>query len=331
MVKKIFIFILVFCFFGILLHAQDKANFGKIDFLIGKVSVKQISGKTVGAKLNMKIYVGDKVQTAKNSSAQVVIGKNIKVRIAANSEFELKKDEINQANERDTVLGLNFGKIWASVNKLKKDEKFSVETPTAVAGVRGTIFVVKQSDEGTTLYVGGGAIALLSKLLGQEINCENGFMLSIGKDGSFSGIKEMSDQDKQDMMTGIPIFFKQGSGSLKDELKSEIDDEKSNLDKQKDKSDRLKSDDLTTGRTLKDIHGNIVRVEQIFRKSGANSFQILNITKRDDGLAYMDFTAYFNRVLPKDFKNWGEFFINNDDIDLESRTTLLGTKKQIEI
>ena len=310
-----------------LFSASDKVNFGKIDFILGNVSVKKLSGKTEKAKLNMKIYTGDKVITAQNSSAQIILGKNIKVRMAANSEFEVKKDEMNKANQRETVLGLNIGKIWASIGKLKKDEKFAVETPTAVAGVRGTILAVKRTEESTTLYVGAGLVSLLSKILGQEINCENGYMLSIGSDGKFSDLKQMTDQDKQDMMSGIPIFFQQGSGSLKDELKSEIDDEKSDLDKQRDKSGRLKSDDLTTGRTLKDIHGNVVRVEQVFRKSGANSFQILNITKRDDGLAYMDFTAYFNRELPKDFKNWGEFFINNDDVDLQSRTTLMGTKK----
>lgn len=325
MIKRILVLLLCLGVILPLTAAEQKQNFGKIDFIAGNVRVELASGKKMEAKLNMKIFEGDKVRTAKNSSAQVILGKDIKIRIAANSEFELKKDQMKGAGKRETILGLNLGKIWTSVAKLKKDQKFTIETPTAVAGVRGTILVVKQSEEGTTLYVGKGLVNFLSKILNQEVDVGNGFMLTLGTDGKLSDMKKMTEQDMKDMMSGIPVFFTGGDQGLKDELKSEIFNEKNNLDKQQELVGKLKSDDLTAGRTLRDIHGNIVRVEQIFRKKDAASFQILNLSKRADGISYFDFTAVFNKPLPPDFKNWAEFF-ENSDVGMDKRDIVFGNK-----
>ncbi|MDD5067938.1 MAG: FecR family protein [bacterium] len=324
--QKKMLLILLSILITVPLHAAGgKESSGKIDFLLGKVSVMRSSGQFMDAKLNMKIQEGDKVITKQNSSAQVLLGKDVKIRIAANSEFELKKDRLNEANEKETVLGLTFGKIWTSIAKLGKNEKFSIETPTAVAGVRGTIFVMKETEQGSTLYVGAGVVNFFSKLLNKEVNVDKGFMITLGPDGKLGESRQMTDKDMQDMMSGIPVFFKQGKG-LKSELKDEINNEKGNLEKQRDMTAKLKSDDLTAGRTLRDIHGNVVRVEQMFRKKDKLSFQILNITKRADGIAYFDFTAIFNKELPDNFKNWGEFF-QQDDVEMSRREIIMGAKK----
>lgn len=334
MIKKLTVFMIILLFTSSTLTAAKKSSYGKINFIIGKVQVKRLTGKKLNAKLNMKVYMGDKITTGKNGSAQLLLKDNVKIRIAKNSKFELKK-ETTKAKGRETILGLNFGKVWANIKKLKKNHKFSIETPTAVVGVRGTILVINEDNNGATIFVGEGKLSCLSKLLGTDVIVDKDFMLFISKDGKFSGPKKMSSSDKKDMMGGIPVFFRKGGfrgkENIKDELKSEINKEKRNLQKQKQFASRLKKEDLATGRTLKDpVTGKTIRVEQIFRRNTKYSFQIINLTKRHDGLTYFDLTMTYNLRLPSNLKNWGEFFSSNDNVKLKERNAKFGTKKKIK-
>lgn len=341
MMKKICILMIITIMFSLSyqdLSAQDKkSTYGKINFIIGDVKVKSLSGKRTKAKLNMKIYPGDKVFTGEKSSAQIIIKDGIKLRLAQKSEFEYKKDEISGKKKKKIILGLNVGKIWGNIKKLKKDQELSIETPTAVAGIRGTILVLTSSEEGSTLYVGEGLVNMLSKLIGSDINVDGNYKISIGKDGKLGKPQEMNEQDQKDMMKGIPIFFqnKQDDGEhgdedseLKKKLKGEIDKEKENFFKQKQYAGRLKNEDLMSGRTLTDVHGNLVRVEQLFRKKGTHSLQIINLTQREDGLAYFDLTMKYNQELPANYSGWADFFVDNDDFKLLEQDAQFGTKRK---
>ena len=323
-IKTFTIMLLVLLFAFNLFAEENKTLTAKIDYIIGKGNVKIIkpAGKKLNAKNNMTIYSGDKIKTDEKTTVQISLDNNTKVRIAKNTEFELK----GKAGKKETIFSLTIGKIWASFKKLKKDHKYSVETPTAVAGVRGTIFVVQHNENNTTLFVGEGKVNFLSKLLKKEINVEHGFMITMDNQGNLADARKMSSADKKQMMSGIPVFFKQKKAKSKDVLKSEILNEKKNLNKQNQFASKLKSEDLTAGRTLKDIHGNIVRVEQLFRKQGSKSFQVINLTMRDDGLAYFDLTLTYNKELPKNYKNWGAFFMD-DAVNLDKKDFKLGTKR----
>ncbi|MBN1898272.1 MAG: FecR domain-containing protein [Spirochaetes bacterium] len=324
--KKIISLLIIYTLaFAFMAQAQARTSTtGKINFLFGDVKIVRASGKSIPATLNSMVYVGDKIITGEKGSAQVVLTDESRIRIAKNSEFVFKK-ATDEAGKKQSVFGLNFGKIWAQIKKLGKDDKVSIETPTAVVGVRGTIFVLKQGDV-TKIYLGEGELSFLSKLLKTEIPLKGGFVATLGADGKFTDVREMNDQDRNDMMQGIPIFIKGMQGDPKGQLKSEIDDEKNNLWKNKQFANRLKNEDLSTGRTVKDIHGNTVRVEQIFRKSGADNFQILNLTKRVDGIHYFELRMFYNNELPDDLRKWGEFFLD-DNTYLTKRDMTFGTKK----
>ena len=307
------------------------ADYGKINFIVGQVTIIRASGDSVPAQLNSKIYANDKIITGDTGTVQIVLRGEINIRIAKKSEFVLQQEKIDAAKKKKTLLKLTFGKIWVSIKKLKKGDGLNVETPTAVVGVRGTIFALSQKNKMTTVYVGEGVVTFLSKLLGQEIQLEKGIMAKLFSDGNFSDKKQMSDQDQKEMMLGIPVFIKKsdsGSASdLKDELIKEIQQEKDDLREQRQFANRLKKEDFATGRTLKDIHGNVVRVEQIFTRNSPKSFQILNITKRDDGLAYFDLKMYYNMTLPEKLKDWGDFFIETDELCLDKQDVTLGSLK----
>ncbi len=60
-------------------------------------------------------------------------------------------------------VGLKNGKILASINKLKKSENLNIRTANAVAGVRGTDFIVARKKETTTVGVIQGKVDVSDK------------------------------------------------------------------------------------------------------------------------------------------------------------------------
>ncbi len=348
--KKLSVILLVIGF-SISLNAKANINYGKIKFLMGQVDIKRSDGVIFQAKINTKVFVGDKIITGAHSAAQLLLQKGTQIRIAKNSVFELKQNDISQDQE-STTLSVKAGKIWVKIkDRLGRKDSFTVETPTAVVGVRGTIFVVQQDGDNTSLYVAKGVVNFLSKLLGKEVLVEKDFMVKMDGKGNISDIKAMTKDDKQEMMSGIPIFVN-GEGdsgkkngktkiNLKGLLKSEINNEKQNINRQRRSIANLKNEDLAAGRTLYalqfDKNGNIigkeeVRVEQTFRRRGKNGLQLVNLTKSDDELTYIDLTVKFDKDLPENLDDMVKFFISDDnEIEMVEKDILIGAKRKTEL
>ncbi|MEI7751999.1 MAG: FecR domain-containing protein, partial [Candidatus Omnitrophota bacterium] len=66
-----------------------------------------------------------------------------RVEIKEGSLFRIQKAETDGlTGDRTTILDLAIGKILVKVEALKGNSKFEVKTPTALTGVRGTLFEV---------------------------------------------------------------------------------------------------------------------------------------------------------------------------------------------
>ncbi|HTY07874.1 MAG TPA: FecR family protein [Candidatus Edwardsbacteria bacterium] len=101
------------------------------------------------AVINEGLASGDKVKTLDQSRGEVAFADGSIIRVDANSNLdivELKKDKGGQAASAKVWSG----KVWASVNKMSKKTKFELESPTAVAAVRGTVFRMTVADDKTT-------------------------------------------------------------------------------------------------------------------------------------------------------------------------------------
>jgi len=86
--------------------------------------------------------------------------------------------------------------------------------------------------------------------------------------------------------------------------------------------------DISAGRTLRDIHGNLVRVEQRLIRPSADQVQFVNLVKRDS-YVYKGFFEYnggggarkdsmdasitFNKTLPENINEWPSFFSSEGD------------------
>jgi hypothetical protein len=121
---------------------KEKVEFGYITFYIGDVKIKRsgdLFGKTK-PRLKMLVQSGDVVYTGDNGRIDIQLQKFGLIRVNQNSRVEMEK-MIRDVNE-SIDLGLDRGQVLCKVLKLKKKQEFNVHTPTAVAGVRGTTFLV---------------------------------------------------------------------------------------------------------------------------------------------------------------------------------------------
>ena len=120
-------------------------------------------GKKTEPKLKMLMKAGDKVYTKKDARIDIQLHNFGLLRINENSVVDLDK-VITEVNESIRV-GLDNGQILCKLSKLQKNDEFNVETPTAVAGVRGTTFLVEsQKDKGTSeIAVASGSVEVANK------------------------------------------------------------------------------------------------------------------------------------------------------------------------
>jgi len=160
-----------------------------LTFARGKVDVLK-KGKTraIPVKKGVKLNVGDIVRTKSQSRAQISFIDGSKVNMAQKSRVEIKEFSYKpEKKERKSLLRTFRGKIRALIPKffLGDDSKFEVETPTAVAAVRGTDYFVvlnKLPLESEVLVVKGKvAIRNIDPSIKEQILLTPGKASKIGK------------------------------------------------------------------------------------------------------------------------------------------------------
>jgi prepilin-type processing-associated H-X9-DG protein len=138
----------------------------KISSVAGDVQVlRNGSTESVKATNGMELKVGDTIKTGSNGSANLTFFDGSVMEIKANSEILI--NELSTATTGSTTVSL-MEQVGSTINRIGKlvdsSSKYEVETPAAVAIVRGTTFnlVVQQtgfttlkSEEGSVSFTGG--------------------------------------------------------------------------------------------------------------------------------------------------------------------------------
>jgi len=107
--------------------------------------------QTLPARIGYPVSVGDAIRTKRNSKAEVQFKDESVIQLAPETritidEYSFRSDTVRERG----FLGLLRGKVRAIVSKIKtavipaslSDAGFNIKTPTAVAGVKGTDFLV---------------------------------------------------------------------------------------------------------------------------------------------------------------------------------------------
>jgi hypothetical protein len=116
------------------------AVIGEFAVVTGDVTVQR-AGKVIKPQVKDKVETLDLVQTGKNSNARVVLSDDSAMALGPNSRLEMKQFTV-QDGKTTGLFSVLAGLIQTNVVKaLGPGSKFEIQTPTAIAGVRGTAWL----------------------------------------------------------------------------------------------------------------------------------------------------------------------------------------------
>lgn len=123
-------------------EAQIYSNYSLVTFIQGEVMVMTKSAaKWTPAYKGQRLSIGDKIKTGRSGRAEVKFANSAIFRMRPLSQLEIPSEKGNEG-KRVGFLDMKFGKVWSKVKPVGKGESFKVRTPTAVAGIRGTVFTL---------------------------------------------------------------------------------------------------------------------------------------------------------------------------------------------
>lgn len=182
---------------------------GKVIALEGKLEAKSGEGESWRV-LNLKddVYEKDTIKTSEDSQAGIFFVDETTVSIGPETTIRIEKLMCSPAkNYREGNVELIMGKARFDVGRLfSKDSTFEVHTPTAVAGVKSTRFILwVPSLELTHLAVLKGIVAARnsSPLVKGEILLRRNFMTNIGSNLSPEGPRSMGRGDMENFNRGL--------------------------------------------------------------------------------------------------------------------------------
>lgn len=164
---------------------------GRVLSAHGSASLK---GDRGGVELTrgVRVYASDLIQTGADSAVRLMLNDKSVIDIGANTELSLESLEVADKVRRES-LRLIVGRVWARVTALfGAGPRFEIETENAVAGVRGTEFIVEVTPDGkTTVSVIDGSVELESRI--SDLSEILGPMMSGAFDGGAKIIVETID------------------------------------------------------------------------------------------------------------------------------------------
>lgn len=112
---------------------------------------------------NMPLEENDRIKTGSFSFAEILIDDGSLVTVEQNSEITLSELSVDSETKKvESTIFLAFGRLISNIAEfMHRESRYSVHTPTVVAGVRGTEFVVETTDtEKTDVGVFEGQVAV---------------------------------------------------------------------------------------------------------------------------------------------------------------------------
>lgn len=144
-------------------------------------------------KMGRIIYNHCKLKTGEDST--------LRVSLLSGSSFTIKSETeivVNEARKEKTSVQLLFGNVWANVKKMVKGEEFGFKGSQAVAGIKGTTFIMEETGESTILKVIEGEVELIDTADGKAQTVKTGEVLAVDLKGF--GEKTMIDTNINEEM-----------------------------------------------------------------------------------------------------------------------------------
>ncbi|EMO52507.1 FecR family protein [Leptospira noguchii] len=212
-----------------------------ITFLTSKPESEIVRGTTLRAAVvfvkgqvsvmrdeEMKLHRGDLLNesdiilTGAGGALDISLTDSSVVRVKENSKLILK--QLREDNGFQIKINLASGRVLNIIEKEKKTSNFYVETPSAVAAVRGTSFEVNASENESMVFVVEGAVEVISLNSTKNIYIlEKSKLVTVNKDGEIESI------DISKLNATLPEYkeMRKNLGSLDSELLLDVQNLKS--------------------------------------------------------------------------------------------------------
>lgn len=196
--KKYQILVLsIMLFFGVI-GAWANSRAAEIIFVRGNVQIKSPGDEDwKKAQAGMQVNIGDSIRTARNSKADIVLDDEKKNTLALGEKTLIV---LNSASA-GTIdrLDLSHGRVYSNMEGIKSGLSFEVNTPSAVAGVRGSTYMVyaERDEDEVSAYKDTVFIKAFDADKNQisEIMLPEGFKTFIGRFEAPSALLQISNRE----------------------------------------------------------------------------------------------------------------------------------------
>jgi len=202
-------------------------NSGIINFMNGDVTLTT-GGNTVKANVGDAVTQGMIIKTGAKAVVDIHFNSSV-IRILEKSSVvmkELVKDL--QSNKELSEFYVENGKLFSKVSrKLIEGEKFSVTSPTAVAGVRGTEFLVEEENGKSKISCIEGTVAVKEP---EKADTEY-VLVEAGKEAEIEKGKPVSVNDlKQQNLENIRKI-KEDIKELREDIRKKFEEQREEIRK----------------------------------------------------------------------------------------------------
>ena len=159
-------------------------------------------------KLHLKdrVFVGDVIKTEERTRVKIFLVDESIITIGPKTHFKLDTFSFNpSSNQREANVKLLVGKARFNLQRtFSESSRFNVSTPTAIAGVKGTNFLVwVVSDELTRFFVSEGVISIRNPMLVEEIFLASRFFSEVKQGQAPTQPQIPSPEQMQEFFKGI--------------------------------------------------------------------------------------------------------------------------------
>ena len=146
-----------------------------------------------------KLTVGDKIIESdfintNDNQCNIRFGNEAVIKLNDNTKLRFEKLRIFKKTQNHIKLKLIQGEVHFSVNRMDLKSVFTIETENAFVNVKGTKFIVRFSDNATSVFVREGKVNIRSKKTKKEIDLTENQTVSINKQETEFVVDKVEDE-----------------------------------------------------------------------------------------------------------------------------------------
>lgn len=163
--------------------ARNSGPAGLLSQVFGQVRLTR-GAETAPAQAGAQLQANDAIETGPASGCEIVLHTGARLRLGPGARLQTLSD----ASKNASRLQLDRGAVSAEIARLSAGSDFSLRTPTTIAAVRGTRFLMRESSAGTLTALFDGKL-LVADPGGRSIALDGPSELRLAQGDSLDGMQ----------------------------------------------------------------------------------------------------------------------------------------------